>query len=366
MVLVFALVAWTLAVGVFPDQDPGLSRGAYWAMGVIAALLFFGSVLLHELGHALQARRDDVRIEGITLWLFGGVAQFRGMYGSPGAEFRIAIAGPIVTAVIAGALLAIGAIVALPESVDGVVYWLGYINLSVLVFNLLPALPLDGGRLLHAALWRYRRDLRWATRVGAGIGVAFGYLMIGGGLALWLTRTGFGGLWLAVIGWFLTTAARAEARQIEAREALHGRHVAELMTPRPVSVAPDMTLGAFIDQVAQRARHTAYPVVEEHHPVGLLTFRCVAQVPREHWDEHVVRECMLPRDSVPRVAPGDDGADALSTLSTSEPRRALVVEDDDLVGLLSLGDLLHAAQIGPRDGGQQRSSDGWQAREPAS
>ncbi len=168
--LVFALVAWTLAAGVFPDQNPGLSNGAYWAMGVIAAVLFFGSILVHELGHALQARRDDVEIEGITLWLFGGVAQFRSMYRTPGAEFRIAIAGPLVTAVIAGVLIALGGAAALPQSVDGVVFWLGYINLFVLAFNLLPALPLDGGRLLHAGLWAYRRDLRWATQVGAAIG----------------------------------------------------------------------------------------------------------------------------------------------------------------------------------------------------
>ncbi|HWC25595.1 MAG TPA: site-2 protease family protein, partial [Solirubrobacteraceae bacterium] len=232
--VIFALVAWTLAEGIFPDQNPGLSDGTYWVMGLVAAVLFFGSIVLHELGHALQARRDEVEIEGITLWLFGGVASFKSLYGTPGAEFRIAIAGPLVTVAIAAVLLAVTALASLPEAVDGVVSWLAYINFFVLVFNLLPALPLDGGRLLHAGLWAARGDRGWATQLASGIGVGFGYLMIGAGVALFFAAAAFGGLWLALIGWFLTVTARAEALQQQARERLGGIRVAELMARDPV------------------------------------------------------------------------------------------------------------------------------------
>ena len=177
LVVVFALIVWSLAATVFPSQNPELSDGVHLAMAVAAALLFFASVLLHELGHAWQARRDGLEIDGITLWLFGGVAQFKGSFPNAGAEFRIAIAGPLVTVVLSGGFM-LFALAGLPSAVDGVAAWLGYINLTLLVFNLIPALPLDGGRVLRAALWRARGDLGWATRVAADIGMGFGYLFV--------------------------------------------------------------------------------------------------------------------------------------------------------------------------------------------
>jgi Zn-dependent protease/CBS domain-containing protein len=342
--LVVILMTWSLAVSVFPHDNPGHSDAAYWLMGLIAALLFFASILLHELGHALQARRDDVAIEGITLWLFGGVARFRGMYRSPGVEFRVAIAGPVVTLVIGGALVALGAAIPLPDVVDGVVTWLGVINLTLLVFNLLPALPLDGGRLLHAVLWRLRGDLMWATRTAGAIGAGFGWLLIGGGTVLFFAGNGFSGLWLVVLGWFLQAAAGAEVQQTTAREALRGRTVRELMVADPVTVPANMTLGRFMDDVAQRTRYTTYPVVDDGHPVGLLTFSCVAERPRARWDGETVRACMLPRERVPVVSPDEDASEALDAL-TDDPRRALVIDDADrLVGLLSISDVLRAIE----------------------
>jgi Zn-dependent protease/CBS domain-containing protein len=344
--LVVFFVTWSLAVGVFPDTNPGLSSGAYWAMGLIAALLFFGSVLLHELGHALQARRDGVEIEGITLWLFGGVARLRNVYRSPGVEFRVAAAGPAVTIVISAALIGLAAL-PLPDGVDGVVTWLGLINLTVLVFNLLPALPLDGGRLLHAVLWRLRGDLVWATRTAGAIGSGFGWLMIGGGIALFFATGSFGWLWTAALGWFLLTAARAEVAQTTAREALRGHPVREFMIVDPVTVAAGLTLGRFIDDVAHDTHYTTYPVVDDGRPVGLLPFSCVTQRPRAQWDGDVVRSCMLPRDRVPVVSPDEDAGVALEAL-TESPRRALVVDAADrLVGLLSISDVLRAVERTP-------------------
>jgi Zn-dependent protease len=210
--VVFALLVWTLAESVFPEQNPGFSDAAYGAMAVAAAFLFFASLLLHELGHALQARREGMEIDGITLWLFGGVASFRGMFPRAGAEFRIAIAGPLVSLALGLVFAALAWLVPLPEAVDGVAAWLGYTNLVLLVFNLIPALPLDGGRVLRSALWQARGDFGWATRVAAGIGRGLALLMIAGGLALLVFVGALGGAWLAFIGWFLLQAARAEAR----------------------------------------------------------------------------------------------------------------------------------------------------------
>lgn len=348
--LVFALIAFTLAEVVFPETTSDLAAGTYWAMGVVAAALFFGSILLHELGHAIQARRDDVEIDGITLWLFGGVARFKDLYASPGAEFRIAIAGPLVTLAIAAALFAVIAVIPLAATVEGVVSWLAAINLFVLAFNLIPALPLDGGRLLHAGLWQARGDLSWATRVGSAIGVGFGYVLAGAGIALFVFTTAIGGLWLAILGWFLATAARAEATQLVAREALEGLTVADLMSPDPVAVTPGLTLSRFIDDVARRTRFTTYPVVENGgQPVGLLPIRQVTAAPRTDWDGARVGDQMIPRDDVPVVAPGDDAEDAFRRIVGAGVGRALVVDRGRLVGMLSITDFMRAIEL-PRLG----------------
>ncbi|MEX2464431.1 MAG: site-2 protease family protein, partial [Gaiellaceae bacterium] len=200
--VVFALIVWTLATGIFPQTNPGFSDGAYVAMALVAALLFFTSLLLHEFGHALQAKREGMEIEGITLWLFGGVAKFKGMFPSAGAEFRIAIAGPLVSLALGVLFVLVAWLMGTPEAIDAVAAWLGYINLSLLVFNLLPALPLDGGRVLRSLLWRARGDFGWATRVAATVGRGFGYLMIGGGVFLLIFEGAFSGAWLAFLGWF--------------------------------------------------------------------------------------------------------------------------------------------------------------------
>src|SRR5919109_347059 len=208
--VVFALIVWTWATGIFPETNPGLSEGTYVAMAVIGAVLFFGSLLAHELGHALQARREGMEIEGITLWLFGGVAKFKGMFPSAGAEFRIAIAGPVVS--------------------------------------------------------------------------------LAAGLFMLIFQGAFSGAWLAFLGWFLLQAAGAEARYLAARQALGGLRVRDLMVTDPVTVPPDITLGRFMDDVVWQRRHTTYPVVEDGRALGLLPFRCVAEVPRGEWDERLVRD----------------------------------------------------------------------------
>jgi Zn-dependent protease/CBS domain-containing protein len=343
--VVFALITWSLADGIFPDQNPGLSNGTYIAMALVAAVLFFASLLAHELGHAFQARREGIEIDEITLWLFGGVAKLRGDLRSAGAEFRIAIAGPLVSLVIGGICLLVATQVAIAAEIDGVLFWLGSINLTLLVFNLLPALPLDGGRVLRAALWRARGDFRWATDVAAGVGRGFGVLFVAAGLFLFIFEGSFSGAWFAFIGWFLWQAATFESRQAHVRSALGGLRVRDLMTRDPVSVVPDLTLDRLVDEVLWNRRHTTYPVVEGEAPVGLLPFRAVAAVPRAEWPARRVRDAMLPLEQVPVLAPDDDIASVLPRLSEHGINRALVVDGGRLVGLLSATDVARALEV---------------------
>jgi len=344
--IVFALIVWSLAAAVFPSQNPGLSDGEYLAMAVVAAVLFFVSLLLHELGHALQARRDGVEIEGINLWLFGGVAQFKGDFPSASAEFRIAIAGPLVSLVLGVFFVLVAVVAGLPSAVDGVVAWLGFANLILLAFNLLPALPLDGGRILRSALWYLRGDLQWATWLASGVGRGFGFLLVGLGLFMLIAEGTFSGAWLAFVGWFLLQAATAEARYVATKQALDGLRVRDLMIREPVTVTADLTLGQFMDDVAWSRRYTTYPVLEHGRPIGLLAFRSVANVPREEWDTRRVRDAMVPFEEVPQLTEAEPAIDALAELSSSDVNRGLVVDDDRLAGFLSITDLARALEVG--------------------
>ena len=344
-IVIFALIVWSLADGVFPSQNPGLSDGVHLAMAIVAAVLFFASLLLHELGHSWQARREGVEIDGITLWLFGGVSEFKTRFPSAGAEFRIAIAGPLVSLLL-GVVFVLIALAGLPSAVDGVAAWLGYINLALLLFNLIPALPLDGGRVLRAALWRARGDLAWATRIATDIGRGFGYLFIGLGIAMFIFQGSFSGAWLAFIGWFLLQAATAEARYIATEAALAGLRVRDLMVRNPVTVDGDLTVGQFMDEVARSRRFTTYPVVDGDRPIGLLAFSSVAAVPRSEWESRRVCDAMISLDQVPLLTENETAVDALAALASPRSNRGLVVENGHLAGLLSITDLTRALEVG--------------------
>jgi Zn-dependent protease/CBS domain-containing protein len=348
--IVFGLFAWILATGVFPRSNPGMGDGTYAVMAVVAVLLFFVSILLHELGHAVQARRDGMRIEGITLWLLGGVARFRDMFPSALAELRIALAGPAVTAVIAGALVLLSWGLPLPESVDAVAAWLGWINLTLLAFNLLPALPLDGGRVLRSLLWHVRGDFASATRVAGRAGQGFAYLMIGLGIFVLIWRQDTNGIWLAVVGWFLLRAAQAELALAQVPmdvirtamdpppRSMAGMRVRDVMVREPVTTTPELTLGRFVDQ-AWSSRFASYPVLADGRPVGIVSLPRVLAVPRRHWDDYKVADLMIALGSAPVVGEDDDLEAAIARLLVAEPGRALVLDGDRLVGLLSISDV---------------------------
>lgn len=345
--IVLVLMLWTLAAGIFPTENPGLGDGTYAAMAAVAAIIFFGSLLLHELGHAVTAKRLGMTIDGITLWLFGGVARFSGMFESARAEFRIAIAGPLVSVALGGIFIGLAAVLHLGRAVDGVLSWLGYINLVLAAFNMLPAQPLDGGRVLHALLWSRSGDLMVATRRAARAGEALGYAMIFAGVLAFITLGAFGGAWIAFLGWFLLSAARAEAQAVMVRYSLGDLRVADLMTRNPVTVEASASLGRFMDDVARHTRFTTYPVVDaDGRPVGLLAFRHVAAVPRDEWDRERVSDRMITGTSLVAVHPDDRAADAVDRLAASPVNRALVTVEGRLVGLLSVSDVVRALDVG--------------------
>ena len=350
--VIFALIVWSLADVVFPEANPGLSDGAYVAMAVIAVVLFFASLLLHELGHATRATREGMEIAGITLWLFGGVAQFKGMFPSAGAEFRIAIAGPIVSLVIGAVALAAALLVPLPGAVDGVIFWLGYINLVLLAFNMIPALPLDGGRVLRSALWARKHDFLAATRTAAAFGQGFGQFLIALGVVTVLFGGAIGGLWLAFIGWFLLSAAEAERAAAETHRALSGIRVANVMVGEPVTVSADTTLEAFMDRCFLPHRYVAYPVIENGEPVGLVSFRSVLALPRDEWPRRRVSDVMAPVEELPSLDPEMPLESAVEALARTESNRALVLDDHRLAGLLSITD---AARVIEASDGRPRT-----------
>ncbi|MGE0026279.1 MAG: site-2 protease family protein [Thermoleophilia bacterium] len=335
-----ALIMWTLATGVFPDTNPGLGDNTYFAMAVVASLGFFASILLHELGHAVQARRDGMEIDGITLWLFGGVARFTGMFPTAGAEFRIAIAGPLVSLLLAAGLIGSTWLPGLPEPVDGVLAWLGIINAVLLVFNLIPALPLDGGRMLRAALWQWKGDLQPATRLAAGIGRILAIGMIGLGLAMAVLGQGIDGVWLALIGWFVLQAAGAEAQMVRRTAPVVGPRVGDMMDADPVTTRPELTLDEFSRLSGIDLDHDAYAVLgDDGRPVGIIPTRALTEVPRHDWRYRTVADCMIGRAQVPALTAEASLDDAMEALRRSPVRRVLVVEGERLVGLLSLDDV---------------------------
>ncbi len=345
--LVFALFAWSFATGYFPRTYHDLDSSTYWAMGIITAVLFFGCIILHELGHAFRAQREGMEIESISLWIFGGVAKFKGDFPSAGAEFRIAIAGPAVTAVLFGVFLGIRAAfdaAGLAVPVVGVVDYLSRINLVLLAFNMIPALPLDGGRVLRSYLWHRGGSYGAATVSAARLArvLAIGLMVVG--ILQFVTGANTGGIWFVFIGWFLMQAAQSEVAYAQFRQSLGGRHVADLMTPDPEVVDADLSITSFIDDVAHMRGHSTYPVVGDGRLLGMVSLRQAGRVPAEARPTTFVRDVMLPADEVVVLRPDSEVTEAAIALQKG-PGRAAVLDDGRLVGIISPSDIGRAMDL---------------------
>lgn len=346
--IIFFLLFWSLSAGVFPQEYPDLSQAAYYGMGIVTTLLFFASLLAHELSHSLVARTKDIPVEGITLFIFGGMAHTRMEAEEPGDELAIAGAGPLASVVIAGLFAGIawmGRRSAWPTFLLAPAEYLAWINLILAGFNLLPGFPLDGGRLFRAVAWRVTGDVTRATRWASAGGRILGWLLIGLGAIQALGGAAVGGLWLVFIGWFLRTAAQASFRQHLLQSVFQGVPAREVMTSNPTTVSPDLTLRQVVDEHFLKNRYQGYPVVEEKNgrAVGLVTLEQVKEVDRDEWERTRVRDVMTPEEEV-EVAPDEPMTEVLDRLREGR-RRVLVVGDDRLQGVISAGDVTRWVQL---------------------
>lgn len=353
-----AFLTWWLSSQVFPQAFGDLGSATYLAMAVVAALLFFASIVLHELGHAFRALNEGMRIEGITLWLLGGVAQFLGTFPSAAAELRIAVAGPLVSVGLAVGFWLLAAVarpLGAPVPVRGVVEYLSVINGLVVIFNLVPALPLDGGRILRAWLWRRRGDFAAATTTAAVIGQAFGFAMGAGGIVLLSRHQTADGLWLALVGAFIVNAARSESSYGSVDTVLRRTKVRDLMTARPALVAPGTTIDDLMVRMAGEARPLpAYPVTDGDVLVGLISLQQVGSVPSDERARRTVGEAMTPRDRVAVLGADTPMREALGAIQASnEP--AVVTEGEQVTGIVSMLDVARILriQLGRRTGSGQ-------------
>jgi Zn-dependent protease/predicted transcriptional regulator len=340
--LIVLLITWSLADSVFPSVYEGFSRATYWWMGLAGALGLFVSILAHELGHATVARRYDVPMRGITLFIFGGVAEMSREPPSAKAEFFVAIAGPIVSVVLAAACYTISVVgkSGLPGPIAGVFWYLGMINAVVVAFNLIPAFPLDGGRVLRSILWHFQGDLQSATRITAGIGSAFGLLLIMLGIFSFIGGNVVGGMWQFLIGMFLRGAAQMSYQQVLIRRALEGEPVDRFMHADVVTVPPTISVRQLVDNYIYKYHHKMLPVTDNDRLVGCVTTRDIQQVPRGEWDQHSVEEILKPCADQNTVQVGTDAMQALARMSRNQASRLMVVRDGHLEGILSLKDLM--------------------------
>ncbi len=345
--LIVGLVLWSLAASLFPSRYPGLGGPTYLAMAAVATILFFASVLLHELSHTLRSLREGVPVRGITLWLFGGVSEADEEMRGPAVEFRIVLAGPLASAALAGAFLLaslLAGAVGVAAPWVGVLTYLAQVNALLLAFNLVPALPLDGGRLLHALLWWRTKDSAQATIDAALPGRAFAGVLVAVGLVTMLVAGSLGGLWFVLIGWFLLEAVRQEVRAARVAEAFTGLRVRDLMSTELVTVPPGMSLEEFADVTTRYRSHPVYPVVVDGRLVGLLELRHAGRVPMGERRHVRVADVMTPEDEVGTLRPDDLLADAAKVLAR-QPGRVVVRDPSGtgpLVGLLSATDLSRA------------------------
>lgn len=342
--IIAALIVWSLSTGYFPAAVPGLHRTDYLALAVVAMLGLFVGLVLHELAHSVVARRFGLGVGGITLFLFGGVAELEQEPASAGSEFWIAVAGPAMSFAIAAVAWVTGGAAAAAGASQGLVALFGYlafINLILAVFNLLPAFPLDGGRVLRAALWHAKGDLLAATRTASLTGSAFGYALVALGLFLLFSGAGvIGSLWPILIGLFLAAAARGTYQQMLTRQALAGRKVGDLMTREVRTTAPNRTVRALVDDVMLSHGVAFVPVVEDGRALGYVDTATIKSIERENWDTTRVEDIFVALTPEMRTTPGEPLDHLLDRITRSGRRKFLVEDGRRFAGVVTLSDLV--------------------------
>ncbi len=344
---VFILIAWSLAVGYMPHQYPGLGSVTYWAIGIASAIILFASILVHELSHSYIAKKNGLPIARITLFFFGGVSEMTEEPEDPGLEVRMAAAGPLMSFLIAGVLGAlwyIGEAVKAPVPVIATLGYAALINGILGVFNLLPAFPLDGGRVFRGSIWKRSNNLVGATKTATRVSEGLSLLMMFGGFLLIIFSDFVDGIWIIVLGWFIRSGAETSLKQTLVGEALTGVSVGDIMTRDVMSVPPEITVQQLVSDYLLVHRHGGYPVLKDGKVLGLITMQCVRAVPKEKRDFETVQQAMIPSERAVLVKPSVTALDAMQKMARNKVGRVLVVEDGRLVGIATREDVVRTIQ----------------------
>lgn len=337
------LITWTLAAEFFPNDYPGLAISTYWWMGVVGAIGILFSIVFHELSHSLVARYFGQPMGGITLFIFGGVAEMKEEPTSPKIEFLMAFAGPLASLVLALVFMLfeqVASTMGWPKPLIGIGSYLSYVNMLLAVFNLVPAFPLDGGRMLRAALWFWRRDLLGATETASRIGSGFGLALVFLGVFAFIQGQFIGGMWWLLIGAFLRTAAAATYRQLVVSEMLRDKPVRDFMQTQPVTVPPYVSIQTFVDDYVYHHHFKMFPVVDNGRLLGCINTGDIKQVARDQWSATRISQLVAPSSDANSVSPDTLASRLIAKMSRlGANSRYMVVDVDELVGVISLRDL---------------------------
>ncbi|MGQ3686011.1 MAG: site-2 protease family protein [Candidatus Loosdrechtia sp.] len=338
------LVTFTLAQGFFPYYYRGLSLAAYWWMGIFGALGLFASIIFHEFWHSIIARKYGLPMKGITLFIFGGVAEMDDEPPNAKTEFLMSIAGPL-SSVFLGFLF-FGIKLLIPADgilvpIRAVISYLSYINLILAAFNMLPAFPLDGGRVLRSVLWKLKNNIRWATNIASWTGSAFGVTLMVLGILSIFHGNFIGGIWFFIIGMFLRSTAQMSYQQVLLRNILHGKKVRHFTKSNPVSVPPSLSIEQFVEDYFYKYHYKMFPVVENGDLIGCIDINQVKNVPRNEWGLQLIKEHIGICRPDNTIDPSADALKALSRMRQTGNNRLIVIENGKLVGIITLKDILN-------------------------
>ena len=344
--LIFAFLTWSLAWGDLPVGYPGQSGIFYWGVGAVSALMLFISVLIHEVAHSVVAQRYKIPVNSITLYFLGGVSEIAEEAHTSEAELRMAAAGPLISIVLGVVFYAVYILGGsfLPLSVVAVLQYSGYINIVLAIFNLIPAFPMDGGRVLRGIVWGRNKDILKSTRTVTNVSRVISYIFIGFGFLDTIFIGDFNGIWLLFIGLYVQSSATASMNETRVTQALTGVTVGELMTKGVKTVEPDLTLQQVQDYALIPLKHHGFPVVKDGELLGIITDEDVRKVKPEFWDEQHVRNVMRKTSDLVSVKPEDAAVDALIKLAKAGVGRLPVIEEGKLVGIITRSDFARAIQ----------------------
>jgi Zn-dependent protease/CBS domain-containing protein len=342
-IVIVILVVWSLSTSYFPSSYKDLSSQSYWFLGVAGALGLFLSIIVHEFSHSYVAKRYGLPMKGITLFIFGGVAEMGDEPPNAKVEFMMALAGPvssIIIAIIFFGIYSVGKAIGIPNFINGLFGYLWFINALLAGFNLLPAFPLDGGRILRSILWGTKKNLRWATRISSRIGGIFGTFLIIMGVYFFLRGYFINGMWWFLIGMFLNGAAKSSYTQLITRDALRGEPVQRFMITDPLTVEPSVTIRDLVENYIYKYHFKMFPVVQNDILMGCIATKQIKEIPSDAWDQKTVGDLIVNCSPENTISPHADAVQALSVMNNNQASRLMVVDGNRLRGIITLKDML--------------------------